>query len=198
MHISDCQEIPASEIRAITADPARAGPDACSCSRSNPAARHRGSAGTDPMAVASLLLALQRLPWNVLEGLSKQPWGISLLLSVSCICHLFSRICSTAMLSLCLLCGQGAPTWCLQPCKPIRNLGTVTSSSAPPPPLLVRPPLSTDPAFNWGPHFMQVSGSRTSDLTKFNFPTQTYRQKHRSCHERGSVPLAHGGRRWWI
>lgn len=177
-------------------DPSRAGPDACS-SWSNPAARHRG---TDPLAVASLLLAFQRLPWNVLEGLSKQPWAASksLLLSVSCICHLFSRICSPAMLSPCLLCREGAPTGCLQPCEPIRSLGMVTSSSAPPPPTLVRPPLSSDPAFNWGPHFMQVSGSRTSDLTKFSFPTQTHRQKHRSCHERGSVPPAHGGRRWWM
>lgn len=60
------------------------GLDACS-SWSNPAARHRGSAGTDPVAVASLLLAFQRLPWNVLEGLSKQPWGI---IAAFCVVHL--------------------------------------------------------------------------------------------------------------
>lgn len=177
-------------------DPTRVGLDACS-SWSNPAARHRGSAGTEPW------------PWLLSSWLSRgclgTSWknfrssrGVSLLLSVSCICHLFSRICSPAMLSPCLLCREGAPAGCLQPCEPIMSLGTGTSSSAPPPPTLVRPPLSSDPAFNWGPHFMQVSGSRTSDLTKFSFPTQTHRQKHRSCHERGSVPPAHGGRRWWM
>lgn len=58
--------------------------------------------------------------------------------------------------------------------------------------------MSAAPASNWGPHFMQVSGSRTSDLTKFNFPRSDVQAEAWSCHESGSVPPAHGGRRQQI
>lgn len=110
------------------------------------------------------------------------PGEDSLLLSVPCIC----LICFFAEFAALRCCPGGSigsihgPELCSSPLGWVEHL------------------VSAAPASNWGPHFMQVSGSRTSDLTKFNFPHSDVQAEARNCHESGSVPPAHGGKRQQI